>query len=151
MQSVSVPQASLAWSLLGLRLGVTLVMAMWTIDKFLFPDHAAAIFRIFYGVSDLSTSAAYILGALQAAVLVAFLVGFQKRWTTAVVFVFHLVSTLASFPKYLDPWTSPNLLFFAAWPMLAAIAALYLLRDFDNLFSLSGRTKAVDAGGSQKA
>lgn len=146
MQSVSVPQAPLAWSLLGLRLGVVLVMAMWTIDKFLFPEHAAAIFRIFYGVTDLSASAAYVIGALQAAVLAAFLIGFQKRWATAAIFAIHLVSTLASFPKYLDPWTSPNLLFFAAWPMLAAIVALYLLRDFDSLLSLSGAPKPSATG-----
>lgn len=136
MQEVSVPKAPLAWSLLGLRLGVALVMIMWTLVKFIHPENTAAVFKVFYGVSDLSTFGAYIIGALQAAVVLAFLVGFQKRWATAAVFVIHLVSTLASYPRYLDPWTSPNLLFYAAWPMLAAIAALYLLRNFDTLWSL---------------
>ena len=42
----------------------------------------------------------------------------------------------SSFGRYLDPWTAPNLLFFAAWPMLAAIFALYYLRDLDTKFSL---------------
>lgn len=136
MQEVSVPKAPLAWSLLGLRLGVALVMIMWTLVKFVLPENAAAVFKVFYGVSDLSVSGSYIIGALQAIVVLAFLIGFQKRWATAAVFVIHLVSTLASYPRYLDPWTSPNLLFYAAWPMLAAIAALYLLRNFDTLWSL---------------
>lgn len=135
MQAVSVPKAPLAWSLLGLRLGVGLVMVMWTLVKFILPENAAAVFKVFYGVSDLSISGAYIIGALQAVVVLAFLIGFQKRWATAAVFVIHLISTLASYPRYLDPWTSPNLLFYAAWPMLAAIAALYLLRNFDTQWS----------------
>ena len=36
-----------------------------------------------------------------------------------------------------------NLLFFAAWPMLAACFALYLLRDLDTLGVVSGRSKVV--------
>lgn len=43
----------------------------------------------------------------------------------------HAVSTFSSFPQYLDPFK--NLLFFAAWPMLAACIALYLLRDLDTM------------------
>lgn len=34
--------------LLLLRLSVFLVMLMWTLDKFVNPDHAAAIFQNFY-------------------------------------------------------------------------------------------------------
>jgi hypothetical protein len=33
----------------------------------------------------------------------------------------------------------PNILFFAAWPMLGACFALYYLRDHDTLWSLCGR------------
>ena len=47
----------------------------------------------------------------------------------------HTVSTLSSWRQYLDPFD--NLLFFAAWPMLAACIALYLLRDHDNLLSIN--------------
>ncbi|NER79557.1 MAG: hypothetical protein F6K42_08230 [Leptolyngbya sp. SIO1D8] len=46
----------------------------------------------------------------------------------------HAVSTLASFPRYLDPFTTPNLLFFAAWPMLAACFGVFFLRDLDTLW-----------------
>ncbi|MEM8686347.1 MAG: hypothetical protein AAGF81_03395 [Pseudomonadota bacterium] len=136
MTTVSVPKEALTWSLFGLRLGVFLVMAMWTLNKFVNPTGTAAVFQGFYGISGLSEIASFAIGALQGAVVVAFFIGFQKRWATAIVFLMHLVSTLTSMGRYLDPWSSPNLLFFAAWPMLTAIIALYLLRDYDTKFSL---------------
>ncbi len=48
----------------------------------------------------------------------------------------HAVSTLSSFRQYLAPFKGPNLLFFAAWPMLAACIALFLLRDLDTLWTV---------------
>lgn len=136
MTTIAVPREPLAWTLLGLRLSVFVVMLMWTVNKFLFPERAASIFENFYGISGLGTQAAYVVGAVQLAVVFGFVVGFRKRWTTGLVLIMHLISTLASMPRYLDPWTAPNLLFFAAWPMLAAVAALYALRDFDTKFSV---------------
>ena len=135
-------QRRLAWSLLALRVTVFLVLGMWTLDKFVAPDHGAAVFATFYGLPGLGTATVYGIGALQAVVVLAFLVGFQKRIATALVFAMHLISTLTPVARYLDPWTSPNLLFYAAWPMLAAILALYLLRDYDSYFSLDHRSKA---------
>jgi len=49
----------------------------------------------------------------------------------------HTVSTLSSYAQYLDPFN--NLLFFAAWPMLAACVALFLLRGHDTLLSWDAR------------
>ena len=68
--------------------------------------------------------------------VVSFLIGFQKRWVTLIILIMHLSSTLVSFGRYMDPWGPANLLFFAAWPMLAAIVTLYLLLEFDTKFSL---------------
>jgi putative oxidoreductase len=66
--------------------------------------------------------------------VLAFLVGFKKRITYGLVLLLHAGSTFSSFTKYID--TFNNLLFFAAWPMLAACLALYLLRDEDTKFTL---------------
>jgi len=46
----------------------------------------------------------------------------------------HGISTLSSWPRYIAAFD--NLLFFAAWPMLAACVALFLLRDSDTLLSV---------------
>jgi len=57
--------------------------------------------------------------------------------TYGAILAMHTVSTLSAFHMYLDPWGPKNLLFFAAWPMLAAIYSLYILRDEDTLLSVS--------------
>jgi putative oxidoreductase len=129
-------------SLLVLRLSVFLVMFIWTLDKLLRPDHMASIFERYYGISGLGSIAAYIVGGAELLLIVAFVAGLWKRWTYGAVLLLHAVSTLASFGKYVAPFEPHNLLFFAAWPMLAACIALYLLRDSDTLFSASPRAVA---------
>lgn len=136
MSTVTVSKEKLEWSLLGLRLGVFVVFLMWTVDKLVNPTHAAVILKVFYSVPDVNTSIPYIMGIVQLALILSFLVGFKKRITTAILLILHLSSTLVSFSHYLDPWAGSNLLFFAAWPMLAAVVALYFLRDYDTKFSI---------------
>ena len=121
-------------SLLLLRLSVFAVMFIWTLDKFINPDHAIGIFKQFYFLDGISTSIMYALGVVEMVVILGFVIGFKKRWTYGVVLVLHAVSTFSSFGRYLAPWK--NLLFFAAWPMLAACITLYLLRDDDTLYAV---------------
>lgn len=123
----------LAISLLSLRLGVFVVMFMWTLDKFLRPDHAAGIFAGFYGIDGLDAGMSYLIGSLEMVLLAAFVLGLARRWSYGLVMVIHAVSTFSSWKQYLAPFEGPHLLFFAAWPMLAACLALYLLRDADRL------------------
>ncbi len=128
-------QERISLALLTLRLSVFLVMAMWTLDKFFNPEHAAGVFAHFYGLGGMQGAALTVLALVEAAILIGFLVGFQKRYTYGAVLLFHAVSTLSSYRQYLDPWS--NLLFFAAWPMLAACFTLYLLRDLDTRWTIS--------------
>lgn len=124
-------------SLLGLRLSVFTVMLVWTIDKFIRPEHAAAVFAGFYSLSGIGDSAMKIIGVLELILIIGFLLGVKKRVTNGSVLILHGISTLSSYKQYLAPFDKTNLLFFAAWPMLAACLALYLLRDEDTLFTLS--------------
>jgi len=125
----------LALSLLLLRLGVAIVMLMWTLDKFVAPEHAARVFENFYGLSGIGSTGFLVIGALQLLVVLGFLIGFARTWTYGAVLAMHTVSTLSSYAQYLDPFD--NLLFFAAWPMLAACIALFLLRGHDTLLAVS--------------
>lgn len=127
-------QNRLQWSLLSLRVGVFIVMIMWTLDKFVNPGHSAKIFEHFYGISVSSEMIAYVLGALQLVLVLAFLAGIKKRITYGLIFIMHGLSTLSSYNQYIDGFN--NLLFFAAWPMWAACLALYLLRDQDVKFTV---------------
>ncbi|MDN2659505.1 hypothetical protein Q4583_02715 [Neptunomonas phycophila] len=126
-------QNRLQYSLLSLRLGVFIVMLMWTMDKFINPAHSAKVFEVFYGINS-STMVVYVIGAVQLLLILAFVSGIQKRITYGLIFLLHGASTLAAFGKYLDGFN--NLLFFAAWPMWAACLALYLLRDEDVKFTV---------------
>jgi uncharacterized membrane protein YkgB len=121
----------LTLSLLLLRIGVFTVMFIWTLDKFIRPDHAAAVYQKFYFLGGLGPLAFYIIGAIELLILIGFLFGFKKRWTYGAVLLFHAVSTFSSYQQYLSPFEGTNLLFFAAWPMLAACFSLYILRDQD--------------------
>jgi hypothetical protein len=123
-------------SLLLLRLGVFLLMFMWTIDKFIQPQHATAVYEKFYFIEGLGAISSYLIGTVEVAILIGFLIGFQKRFTYGAVLLFHAVSTFSAFRQYLDPFTGPHLLFFAAWPTLAACFALYYLRDLDTRWVL---------------
>ena len=124
----------IANALFALRLGVFIVILMWTLDKFINPQHSAAVFDNFYGLGNVGPGLFMVIGALQLVLVLAFVAGFKKRFTYGAIFLLHAVSTLSSWQQYLDGFN--NLLFFAAWPMLAACYALYSLRDMDTRWTV---------------
>ncbi len=121
-------------SLLCLRIGVFIVMALWSVDKIVNPGHAAGVFETFYLIGGLGPQVMAAIGIAQLLIEVAFVAGLFRTFTYGFVLVTHLISTLASWPGYVEPFD--HLLFFAAWPMLAACIALFLLRDRDTLWSV---------------
>ncbi len=121
-------------ALLTLRLGVALVFFMWTLDKLVQPEHAAAVYENFYFIGGLGNTAFYIIGALEMLLIAAFVAGLYKRFTYGLILLLHTISTLSSWSQYLQPFE--HLLFFAAWPMLAACFTLYYLRDMDTRWTL---------------
>jgi putative oxidoreductase len=123
-------------SLLALRLGVFLVMLVWTIDKFVRPEHTAKVFENFYFMQDLSYRIIYFIGIVQLIFILGFLIGFMKRFTYGIVLLLHGISTFSSFKQYLAPYEGSNIMFFAAWPMLAACLSLFLMRKEDNLMAI---------------
>ena len=131
----------IATVLLPLRLGVFLVMLMWTLDKFINADHASRVYENFYSVGGLGQAVFVAIGAAELVLILAFMAGYQKRVSYGLVLILHSVSTLSSYRQYLDPFN--NLLFFAAWPMLAACFALYYLRDLDTKYTIGGGVSAT--------
>lgn len=123
-------------ALLFLRLSIFTVMLMWTLDKFVNPGHAIAVFNKFYHLGGLNSVAIGAIAALELVLITAFVLGYRKTFSYGAVLALHAVSTLSSYPQYLNPW--PNLLFFAAIPMLAACWALFSLRSQDTLFTVRG-------------
>jgi uncharacterized membrane protein YphA (DoxX/SURF4 family) len=131
-------------ALLGLRLSLALVFAVWSLDKFVNPDHGAAVFQAFYGLGAVPRALVYAAGAVQAVLVVAFALGIAKTWSYGAVLIMHAVTTAVSWKAYLG---LENILFFSAWPMLAGLVALWLLRDEDRLLSLGRARSRTGLGG----
>jgi putative oxidoreductase len=129
-------------ALLVLRMTVFLVMLIWTIDKFVRPAHAASVYEHFYFLRGLGPAVIYAIGVVELAILIGFVIGFAPRLTYGLVLLLHAVSTFSTFRQYLRPFEGPNILFFAAWPMLAACFTLYYLRDLDTIFRLGSSSRS---------
>jgi len=126
----------LSFCLLLLRLSVFLVFLMWTLDKFIRPDHASKIFENFYFAPAFGSLISYIIGGLEMVLIMAFFFGIRKNLTYGLVLILQIISTVSCYKQYTAPFESFNLLLFAGWPMLAACITLYLLRDEDTLCTL---------------
>ena len=127
--------SKLANVLFYMRLSVFLVLLMWTIDKFINVEHAAAVYEKFYFIPGLGASVMIAIGVAELILIILFVIGRFKNITYLLVLIIHAVSTLTPMAKYFNPYEGVNLLFFAAWPMLAACWALYVLRDEDTKFN----------------
>lgn len=123
-------------ALLTLRLSIFTVLLMWTLDKFLRPEHAITVYENFYFISNITETAIYIIAGIEMAILICFLCGVFKRLSYGAVFIFHAVSTISTYQQMLHPFQEINLLFYAAIPMLAACFTLYILRDEDTLITI---------------
>jgi len=126
-------------ALLCIRISVFLVMLVWSLDKFVAPQHGVEVFQYFYFLPGLSPGMINAIGVLQLILITVFVLGIARRLSYGIVLLTHAVATVTPFALYLDPWAagSPNILFFAAWPMLAACFALYLLRADDRLLRVN--------------
>ena len=124
----SLLSTKLRMSLFFTRISIFLVFLMWTLDKIFNPEHGSKIFEKFYGLT-VTPDMMIVVGFLQLAFVVAFGLGLWKKWVYLAVLVLHAGSTFSSLPLYLDPFN--NLLFFAAWPMLAACFILFILKEYD--------------------
>lgn len=129
----------LALCLLLLRLSTGLVMMVWACDKLINPEHGAAVLAGFYGVSGVGEQIVRAIGAIQALIVIGFLLGFARTWTYGAVLLMHAVTTFVSWSAYLEPLK--NILFFAAWPMLAALMTLFLFRNEDRIASIGARSR----------
>lgn len=131
MKTAEAAQKHLSISLFLLRLGVAVVMGFWTADKVVNPDHVGAVFANFYSLSGVSEQSLFAIGMAQAVIVLAFTLGLFRTFTYGAILAMHSVSTFSSWRQYMEPFD--NLLFLAAWPMLAACVTLFMFRDFDTL------------------
>ena len=133
-------QGRIETALFLLRLGVFIVMMAWSLDKIFNPGHGVKIFANYYFIKDFSVQIMVGLGVLEAGIVLAFMAGMWKKYTYGFVMIMHGLTTLTSWQGYL----APKLTFYAAWPMLAACIALYMLRDLDLKYTM-GQTSVTSS------
>lgn len=124
-------------SLLLMRMAIAAFLLVWALDKVIAPEHAKAVFSRFYFISDAPPLILKALGLLQIGIIVAFAVGLARSYTYGAVLLMHAASTASTHAHLINPWgEGAQLLFWAAVPVLAAMIALFLLRDRDRLLSI---------------
>jgi len=128
---------TLGWALFSLRVGLAILFLVWALDKLLNVGHAKAVFAGFYGqdAETMSNALPYALGAVQLVLVLAFLAGAYKTVTYGALLLMHVATCIVSFKMHMDPFAVPNILFWANWPILGALIALFLLRDRDRMLS----------------
>lgn len=126
-----------ALALLLLRLGLGYFLLVWGVNKFLAPAQTVAIWGYFYDIS-IDAQLPLLLGAGEVAVALAIMFGLWRRLSYAAGFLIHGVTVVVISSELLAPFTIEN-----GYPVnrnnvvavtvLAAFAALYLLRGRDRL------------------
>src|SRR5690348_5514062 len=96
-------------ALLVLRFTVFLVMLIWTIDKFVRPEHAISVYEHFYFLRGLGPGIIYAIGIAELVLLIGFMIGLAPGLTYSLVLLLHAVSTFSSFRQYLHPFEGPNI------------------------------------------
>lgn len=130
---------ALAPALLAIRLGLAAMFAVWVADKLLSVETAQRVFSTFYFAAP-PKEAIWALGIAQGVIVLAFAAGFLRTFSYGAILLMHSVSTIATYERLLEPLARPNILFWAAVPVLGAALALFLLRRYDVLLSLDAMT-----------
>ena len=135
--------SALPRALFAIRWSAVIFLLPWTVEKFLHPEKAQGIAAAFYFVNELPLWGSYLQGGVWAVLLGLFALGVLRFWTYGLVALFHGVSTLSTVGRLLDPYEGVNHLFYAAIPTLAALVALWMLRDFDTIGTVGPGRAAV--------
>ena len=136
-------------ALLSLRLTIGAFFLVWALQKVLLPEASRRVVETFY-FSSPSELFLVATGLVQVAIVLAFMAGALRFWTTGLLLVMHTVSVASTVERLINPYESPNALFWAAVPLLAALFALFLLRESDRLLSIDARRAARSGSAAQR-
>jgi len=128
---------SVGLGLFMLRIGLAIMFLIWALDKLLNVEHAKAVFAGFYGqnAETMADTLPYALGAAQLLLVLAFASGAFKTVTYGALLLMHLATTVVSLKMHADPFGTPHILFWANWPILGGLVALFLMRKYDTFMS----------------
>ncbi len=125
------------FSMLALRVSISLLVLLWGVDKIIDPEHAIQVSDSFYlGLLSLPNLMP-VLGAAQVAVALLALVGLFRVWVDPVILLINLGSMLGVWRSIVDPWgwflEGTNVLFFPSLIIAAGCLVLIAFRDQETL------------------
>ena len=130
-------------ALLIIRITTAIFLGMWATLKFHRPEWTQNIFKGAYKIDFLEVTHqfSYTLGVIQIIVVLAFALGLFRFWTYGLMMLMSAAGVIGSLGSFLTYYNYPKNLMLTSIPTLGALIALFILRDLDNLFSLSARRK----------
>ena len=131
-------------SLAIIRISTAIFFLIWSLRKLIQPESTQKIFSNFYFM-EVPLAFSYVAGVIQTLIILAFLVGLFKTWTYGALLGMHIVSVLSTSQRLLNPYESPNTLFWAAVPALGGLIALFLLRDKDEWLTVNSEQLTVNS------
>ncbi len=118
-----------------LRIATGIFFLAWALDKLFYTKHSVAIFKKFYGL-EISPEIAMAIGVAQVVIIILFMLGMYKKWTTGFLLAVHTISVASTWHKLLFAFVAKGLTFWAAVPVWAGLLLLFLVRDQDTMCSI---------------
>lgn len=147
-------QRRIEFSLFIIRISAAIFLGLWATLKFHHPSWTQNIFKGSYklgslGLETLPPEVSYLLGTIQILIVLAFALGLWRTWTYGLMMLMSAAGVMGSLGSYVgfneageliaNYAKYPRNLMLTAIPTLGALIALFILRDMDNLLSLSKR------------
>lgn len=138
-------------ALLIIRVTAAIFLGLWATLKFYHPEWQRNIFEGAYNISffTVTDNLSYLIGSVQIIIVLAFVSGFMRTWTYGIVMLMSAAGVMGSLGSFINineagelyaAYTKyPKNLMLTSIPTLGALVGLFLMRDLDNLFSLSAK------------
>lgn len=126
---------SILWGLWLLRIGLGIFLLLWSLDKIISPEHTVQIFSKHYFL-DVSPSLVMITGSLELTLSLMILLGMYKTFSYGLGLLVQMISTAAYYEQLLYPF-GVNHFFISELTILFAFISLFIVRNFDTLWTLS--------------
>ncbi len=117
------------------RVLITLFLLPWVMLRFTNAEAAKNIASKYYKVSSLPDIANMGVGVLWIILLLAFVTGFKKHISYALVLALHTFGTIMTLPFLIPGTENFNILFMAALPTIGAMLLLFSLRSQDTFLA----------------
>lgn len=127
--------ASLLWGLFFLRLGLSLFLILWAIDKIVAPEATVDMYLQRYSIGT-TASVVSIVGAFELVLGLLMFLGMYKTITYGLGLLLQITSVIFSFSALLFPFGEDHI-YISVFPIFFSFLSLFLLRELDTKLTFS--------------